>query len=127
MAPYKPPVSHYTEMDVSNYDEDTLFSFIGKSGKRFYWLTRLTTMNYMWYDKSRKIIELWGPYESLVTKQAQHIITCELDNFIPKSGVDDKNLRSNVGNNVYTSHYPSSPRPPSSHGEARYKARDFAL
>ena len=100
MAPYNPPVSHYTEMDVSNYDEDTLFSFIGKSGKRFYWLTRLTNMNYMWYDKSRKIIELWGPYESLVTKQAQHIITCELDNFIPKSCVDDKNLRSNVGNNV---------------------------
>ena len=100
MAPYKPPVSHYTEMDVSSYDEDTLFSFIGKSGKRFYWLTRLTNLNYMWYDKTRKIIELWGPYESLVTKQAQHIITCELDNFIPKSDVDEENLRSNLGNNV---------------------------
>jgi hypothetical protein len=51
MAPYTPPNSHYSQMDVSEYDEDKLFAFIGKTGKKFYWLTHKLGLDYLWYDK----------------------------------------------------------------------------
>ncbi len=79
MAPYNPPSTHYSQMDVSMYEEDDIFKFIGKSGKKFYWLTRYLDLSYMWYDKQRKVIELWGPYESLQYFSAHQILECELD------------------------------------------------
>ena len=84
MAPYSPPVSHYSEMNVSDYDEDHIFSFIGKNWKRFYWLTRFLELDYLWYDKHRKIIEIWGPYHTHLDQQSAHIIRAELDYFQPK-------------------------------------------
>jgi len=84
MAPYTPPNSHYSEMDVSEYDEEQVFAFIGKSGKRFYWLTRFLDLDYLWYDKHRKTIEIWGPYHTHLNKQSQHIIRAEMEHFIPK-------------------------------------------
>ena len=96
MAPYNPPVSHYTQVDVSDYDEDTVFSFIGKNGRRFYWLTRFLNIDYLWYDRDRKVIEIWGPYESLLLGQVKNIIRCELDVFIPKSPVDVEKSHQDV-------------------------------
>jgi hypothetical protein len=96
MAPYSPPVSHYTQLDVSDYDEDTVFSFIGKNGRRFYWLTRFLNIDYLWYDKDRKVIEVWGPYESLLLGQVKNIIRCELDVFIPKSSVESEKSDQNA-------------------------------
>lgn len=89
MAPYNPPNAHYSQMDVSEYDEDRLFSFIGKTGKKFYWLTHRLELDYLWYDRHRKVIEIWGPYHIHVGEQAAHVIRCELDYFMrPKSGDD---------------------------------------
>ncbi len=79
MAPYTPPNTHYSEVDISKYEQDDIFKFIGKSGKRFYWLTKFLNLSYLWYDKNREVIEVWGPYESLQNFQAHHIIQCELD------------------------------------------------
>ena len=79
MAPYTPPNTHYSQMDVSMYSEDDLYKFIGKGGKKFYWLTRFLDLSYLWYDNDRKVIEIWGPYESLQNFQAHHVIECELD------------------------------------------------
>jgi len=90
MAPYNPPVSHYTQVDVSDYDEDLIFSFIGKNGRRFYWLTRYLRIDYLWYDTQRKVIEVWGPYEALLLGQVHNIIRCELDVFIPKSTLESE-------------------------------------
>ena len=84
MAPYQPPASHYSQMDVSEYDEDHIFSFIGKTGKRFYWLTRFLDLDYLWYDRERKVIEIWGPYHTHVNTQSEQVIRCELDFFKPK-------------------------------------------
>lgn len=86
MAPYTPPLSHYSQMDVSGYDEERLFAFIGKTGKTFYWLTRTLGLDYLWYDKERKVIEMWGPYFVHLNQQSAHVIQCELDHFMtPKS------------------------------------------
>lgn len=82
MAPYTPPNAHYSQMDVSNYTEDQVFAFIGKTGKKFYWLTQKLGLDYLWYDKERKVIEIWGPYYTHQDQQSAHLIGCELDFFL---------------------------------------------
>lgn len=84
MAPYNPPVSHYTELNVAEYDEDFMFSFVGKGGKRYYWLTRMLGVDYLWYDHKRKVVEIWGPFNVLKTHQAQELLKSELEIFQPK-------------------------------------------
>jgi hypothetical protein len=86
MAPYNPPVSHYTELDVSEYDEDFMFAFVGRGGRRHYWLTRMVGVDYLWYDHKRKVIEIWGPFNVLQTRQAQELLKSELEIFQPKLG-----------------------------------------
>ena len=86
MAPYNPPVSHYTELDVSEYDKAFMFSFVGKGGKRHYWMTRMLCVDYLWYDPKRKVIEIWGPFNVLQTRQAQELLKSELEIFKPKLG-----------------------------------------
>jgi hypothetical protein len=93
MAPYNPPVSHYTELDVSGYDEDFMFAFVGKNGRRFYWLTRMLGLDYLWYDHERRVIEIWGPLNILQTRQAQELLKSELEIFQPKS-VDGESVGS---------------------------------
>lgn len=85
MAPYNPPVSHYTELDVAEYEEDFMFAFVGKGGRRHYWLTRMLGVDYLWYDHVRKVIEIWGPFNVLRTRQAQELLMSELEIFKPKS------------------------------------------
>ena len=36
MAPYDPPVAHYSQLDVSQYTDEQILSVIGKGGKGFY-------------------------------------------------------------------------------------------
>ena len=65
MAPYDPPIAHYSQLDVSQYsDEDILFA-IGKGGKGFYKLTSQLGLNYLWWDKERKVVEIWGSFGAL--------------------------------------------------------------
>jgi hypothetical protein len=82
MAPYQPPNAHYSQMDVSKYTEDEIFSFIGKTGKKFYWLTQKLGLDYLWYDKDRQVIEIWGPFYTHMNQQSAHVIGCELDFFL---------------------------------------------
>lgn len=65
MAPYDPPIAHYSQVDVSMYDEDMILCMIGKGGKGFYKLTDYLNLEYVWYDQSRKVIELWGSFGAL--------------------------------------------------------------
>jgi hypothetical protein len=58
MAPYNPPNTHYSQ---------------------FYWLTSLLSLDYLWYDRQRKVVEVWGPYFTHFNDQAEHVIKCELD------------------------------------------------
>lgn len=93
MAPYLPPIAHYSQMDVSDYTEEEIFSFIGKTGKKFYWLTHSLGLQYLWYDKNRKVIEIWGPHYTHVNQQSAHVIRCELDFFL-KPKLEDTSLEN---------------------------------
>jgi len=82
MAPYDPPrtTCHYSEVDVKDYDENMLLCMIGKGGTGFYKLTNYLKMTYVWYDTDRKVIELWGSYNSL-KNGAKEKLQKKLDNF----------------------------------------------
>ncbi|QIG59542.1 hypothetical protein [Dishui Lake phycodnavirus 2] len=82
---YDPPSSHYSEIDVSEYDQDQLFRFVGKGGRKFYYMTRILGLDYLWYDKERKKIEIWGPYFVHENQQSAHLIRAEIDNFFEKN------------------------------------------
>ena len=80
MAPYDPPCTHYSHLKVNTYNEDLIYAFIGKHGRRFYRLTDKLGMFYIWYNKADKIIELWGPYESML-RDPVSAMKKELTNF----------------------------------------------
>ena len=65
MAPYDPPIAHYSQLDVSQYTDEQILSVIGKGGKGFYKLTSQLGLNYLWWDKERKVVELWGSFGAL--------------------------------------------------------------
>ena len=65
MAPYAPPVAHYSQLDVSEYTDEQMLTFIGKDGHRFYGITNKLGLNYLWWDHERKVVELWGSFGSL--------------------------------------------------------------
>ena len=62
----------------------TSFRSLVRLVRDFYWLTRLLGVDYLWYDKERRVIEIWGPYYAHQNKQSEHVIRCELDFFKPK-------------------------------------------
>ena len=35
MAPYTPPNTHYSQMDVSSYSDEEMFKFVGRNGNGF--------------------------------------------------------------------------------------------
>ena len=65
MAPYNPPKDrcHYSELDVSEYDDGMMFFMIGKGGKGFYDITTSLRLDYLWYNTDRKVIEMWGNWD----------------------------------------------------------------
>lgn len=66
MAPYNPPLNrHYSQLNVSTYDENVILFMIGKGGKGFYNLTDYLSIDYLWYNSDKKIIELWGSEKAL--------------------------------------------------------------
>jgi hypothetical protein len=65
MAPYEPPIAHYSQLDVSEYTDEQILCVIGKGGKGFYKLTTQLGLNYLWWDKERKVVELWGSFGAL--------------------------------------------------------------
>jgi hypothetical protein len=62
MAPYNPPNTHYSEVDVSQYTSEYMFDLMGKSS---YKMTSILGCDYLWYDEKRKVIEVWAPFHIL--------------------------------------------------------------
>ena len=66
MPEYDPPAdAHYTELSVSQYPEGFMWKAIGKDGRNFYAITDWLKLKYLWYDETRNVVEIWGPYQSL--------------------------------------------------------------
>ena len=81
MAPYNPPSAHYAHLNVSLYSPDMIKSYIGKKGEHFYNLTARLKVRYIWYNMEKKIIEIWGPYESFRDNKPVDVIYNELQTY----------------------------------------------
>ena len=62
MAPYNPPNTHYTQIDVSLYKPSYMYELMGESS---YELTRILGVDYLWYNEQRCVVEIWGPFHAL--------------------------------------------------------------
>jgi hypothetical protein len=69
MAPYNPPIAHYCHISVNDYDEEHILKAIGKNGFFFKKITEDCNANYIWWNKEKCIIEIWGSYKCMkITK-----------------------------------------------------------
>ena len=92
MAPYNPPDSHYAHLKVDLYDELLVQKYMGKRGQHFYDLTTKLGMRYIWYNKEKKIIEVWGPYNSFKDNNPIDVIHQDLEKFVSESAIDFEDL-----------------------------------
>jgi len=83
MAPYEPPCAHYAHVPVDLYSDDMVWSFVGMGGWRLYKLTEQLGLSYLWYNKDRRVIEIWGSYNSLKKNPGSKILN-KLDNYVEK-------------------------------------------
>ena len=65
MPPYNPPNTHYAHISVSDFSDKEVLKFIGKDGNNFKRLTERLGLEYVWWNKDLKVIELWGSFNSL--------------------------------------------------------------
>jgi len=61
---YSPPANaFYTQIDLPAYIVPAIF--IGRDGCYFKKITDHSGSQYIWYDGTRQVIEVWGPHYSL--------------------------------------------------------------
>lgn len=82
---YNPPIAHYNELAVPSYVDIGLL--IGKGGKHFKYITYKSKCTYVWYNKDRRVIELWGPMWAL--QDAKSMITERFEQFKPDLSLDE--------------------------------------
>lgn len=63
---YNPPTNaHYTQINTSPVSDEIIKISIGKGGKVFKAITNQSNVNYIWYNKEKKVVEIWGPEQNL--------------------------------------------------------------
>lgn len=79
---YTPPSNcHYTQLPTTGVSDEIMKISIGRSGKVFKAITRQASVNYIWYNKEKQYVEIWGPEKNLpnalkrVFDRIQRIIT----------------------------------------------------
>ena len=87
MAPYVPQNAHYAHLDVCEYPIDDLYAFVGRGGRRFYRLTRQLGLKYLWFNPDSKVIEVWGPFESLRDLDPVRVVREELQKFVSQRSI----------------------------------------
>ena len=75
---YNPPNSFYTQLDITLNDSE-ICQLIGKNGCNFKFLTRVSNSQYIWWNKSKNINEIWGNHYYLLS--AKVFIQKYIDNF----------------------------------------------
>lgn len=61
---YNPPDAHYSQVPCS-IDKEDIKSLIGRNGYIFNAITKASHIDYLWYDNTRNVIEIWGPEHNL--------------------------------------------------------------
>lgn len=85
MPGYNPPIAHYCHVNVSDKSELEVLKAIGKGGYFFKKITQLCNVNYIWWNKENKVIEIWGPHRYMAV--AKYNVEYHLDH------VNDENYK----------------------------------
>tara|TARA_B110000977_G_C11088092_1_gene495579 strand:- start:1683 stop:1964 length:282 start_codon:yes stop_codon:yes gene_type:complete len=84
MPPYNPPIAHYCQVSVKDLAEDMILRAIGKKGYFFKKITQDCGANYIWWNKEKEIIEIWGSFHSMAPTEhniRQHIENVSNENY----------------------------------------------
>lgn len=69
MAPYEEQDTYYRHMKMEKEEEKNIWKIMGKEGKVFKAITMRSRCKYIWYNKERGVIEIWGPHNNLMTAE----------------------------------------------------------
>ena len=79
MADYSPPNTFYTQL-YGLIDNEDMYKFIGKNGAHFKSITKYMNVDYIWWNKDTKVIEIWGPHNRIM--HCKNKIQEKLEKFI---------------------------------------------
>lgn len=66
MAPYNPPLlTNYAHVKLNNDENSIISKVMGKNGSWFKMFTQNSNLNYVWYNKEHKYVELWGNHYAI--------------------------------------------------------------
>ena len=82
---YNPPIAHYSQINVPDYVNVGLL--VGKNGRHFKSITYESGCNYIWYDKDRNVIELWG--SPLSFAYATTLLETRIESLKPEHTVEE--------------------------------------
>ena len=86
MAPYNPPVgTNYSQVKLAVEEIPHIFRIMGKGGKWFKTFTQNNRLKYVWFNKDRGVIELWGAHD--VLEKSVPIMERRINNVMSKIDV----------------------------------------
>jgi len=66
MAPYQPPIgTNYSQVKLLPEEVKYVGRIMGKGGRWFKMFTQKNRLKYVWFNKERGVIELWGSHDSI--------------------------------------------------------------
>ena len=91
---YNPPLNaHYTQIDTSPVSDDIMRISIGQGGRVFKAITHQANVNYIWFNKEKKYIELWGPEQNL--SDAYSRVVARIQNIMEKVNSGELKIKEN--------------------------------
>ena len=69
MPVYNPPIAHYCHVSVAHMNIESILKAIGKQGFFFKKITWDCNANYIWWNKEKNVIEIWGSYHCMKTSK----------------------------------------------------------
>ena len=91
---YNPPLNaHYTQIDTSPVSDDVMRISIGQGGRVFKAITHQANVNYIWFNKEKKYIELWGPEQNL--PDAYNRVITRIQNIMLKVNSGELQIKEN--------------------------------
>ena len=83
---YNPPNGFYSQVDIT-LTKNEMFQIIGNKGCNFKYLTQKFNLQYIWWNKDKNVIELWGKNYNLMN--AKKGIEKYINNFKFQNNADD--------------------------------------
>lgn len=89
---YNPPNTHYTQIQCSVKPKN-IGQLVGVNGKAFIAITRCARVDYIWINKERNIIEIWGPKKNFDNAKLRLIERMQRIEFLSDQKIENARLK----------------------------------